>query len=661
MKIRNFAVFLSLILCAACTSRRQSYASFDEYPEYKGTDLGVTYSENKSVFRTWSPAAEAVKLNIYASPDADQPPVAVYDMSYDADGTWCYSVAEDLKGKFYAFQVKYQDRWYDPTPGLWAKAVGVNGDRGAIIDWEATNPAGWDDDVRPELQSFTDAVIYEVHMRDMTVSPNSGSTYPGKFLGLSESGTSSPDGLPTALDHLIDLGVTHVQILPSYDYGSIDETRLDQNKYNWGYDPKNFNTPEGGYTTNPYDPTLRILEMKTMIQRLHAAGIRVIMDVVYNHTFVGETSHLNLIAPGYFYRMANDSTWSNGSGCGNETASERPMMRRFMIESVKYWINEFHIDGFRFDLMGIHDIETMRAIRAAVDEIDPSITIHGEGWAAGACGIPEELRAVKQNARQFPGIAVFSDDIRDALRGNWVEGNRGGFLVGRGFDESIRFGVVGGTAHPMVDQSNIIHSSGAYANSPAQVVNYVSCHDDPCIVDKLRAIDPSFTIDEIIRMDLLAQTVVFTSQGVPFIYAGEEVLRDKKGVHNSYQSPDSINQINWHNKAIYPQVYSYYRSLIAMRKAHPAFRMSDPDMVAAAISFLPSERGVVMYTIDGTKTDDTWANICIIYNGNRSEATVSLPDGEWNAVCYDARFLDTPAQYSAEINVPASSAVVMYR
>lgn len=398
-----------------------------------------------------------------------------------------------------------------------------------------------------------------------------------------------------------------------------------------------------------------------MIQRLHAAGIRVIMDVVYNHTFVGETSHLNLIAPGYFYRMANDSTWSNGSGCGNETASERPMMRRFMIESVKYWINEFHIDGFRFDLMGIHDIETMRAIRAAVDEIDPSITIHGEGWAAGACGIPEELRAVKQNARQFPGIAVFSDDIRDALRGNWVEGNRGGFLVGRGFDESIRFGVVGGTAHPMVDQSNIIHSSGAYANSPAQVVNYVSCHDDPCIVDKLRAIDPSFTIDEIIRMDLLAQTVVFTSQGVPFIYAGEEVLRDKKGVHNSYQSPDSINQINWHNKAIYPQVYSYYRSLIAMRKAHPAFRMSDPDMVAAAISFLPSERGVVMYTIDGTKTDDTWANICIIYNGNRSEATVSLPDGEWNAVCYDARFLDTPAQYSAEINVPASSAVVMYR
>lgn len=656
-----FVCLLVALVFASCAPARRDYASYAEYPEYKGNDLGVTYTAQKSVFRTWSPAAEEVKLNIYDQA-LESEPIASYPMSYDMDGTWKYTVADDLKDKYYTFQVKYKGEWLQPTPGIWAKAVGVNGDRAAIIDWETTNPEGWESDVRPELASFTDAVIYEVHMRDMTISPTSGSSFPGKFLGLAERGTVSPDGLPTGLDHLLDLGVTHVQILPSYDYGSIDETTLDQNRYNWGYDPKNYNVPEGGYATDPYTPATRIREMKTMIQRLHLVGIRVIMDVVYNHTFVGADSHLNLLAPGYFYRMENDSVWSNGSGCGNETASERAMMRRFMVESVRYWVEEYHIDGFRFDLMGIHDIETMRAIRAAVDEIDPSITIHGEGWAAGACGIAEELRAVKMNAAQFEGIGVFSDDIRDAMRGNWVEGNRGGFLVGRGFDESIRFGVVGATAHPMVDQSNIVHASGAYATSPAQVINYVSCHDDPCLVDKLLAIDPSLSTDEIIRMDLLAQTIVFTSQGVPFIYAGEEVLRNKKGVHNTYQSPDSINQIDWHNKALYPQVYSYYKSLIAMRKAHPAFRMSNADMVAEAINFLPSESGVVIYTIDGIRMADEWSEICVVYNGNRKAATVQLPEGEWTAACYDARFVtDESLKFASEMSVPATSAVVMYK
>lgn len=647
------------MLCA-CTPKQRNYASYDEYPEYKGTDLGVTYSEKKSVFRTWSPAAEEVRLNVYDAA-TDSMPSAVYDMKYDVDGTWLASVNGDLNGKFYTFQVMKDGGWLQPTPGIWAKAVACNGDRAAIIDWATTDPEGWDEDVRPELVSFTDAVIYEVHMRDMTISPTSGSSFPGKFLGLSERGTVSPDGLATGLDHIIDLGVTHVQILPSYDYGSIDESRLEDNRYNWGYDPKNYNVPEGGYSTDPFDPATRIREMKTMIQQLHAAGIRVIMDVVYNHTYVGETSHLNLQAPGYFYRMEGDSVWMNGSGCGNETASERAMMRRFMIESIKYWVEEYHIDGFRFDLMGIHDIETMKAIRAAVDEIDPSITIHGEGWAAGACGIDEELRAVKQNVGKMEGIAVFSDDIRDALRGNWAEGNRGGFMTGKGFEESVRFGVVGATAHPMVDQSKIVHSSGAYATSPAQVINYVSCHDDPCVVDKLRDINPDFTIEEIIRMDLLGQTVVFTSQGVPFIYAGEEVLRDKKGVHNTYQSPDSINEIDWSNKARYPQVYEYYKGLIAMRKAHPAFRMSDAGMVAEAIKFLPTESNVVAYTIDGTRMNDEWREIYVVYNGSREDVTVELPEGEWTVACRDARFVeDGELKFSGEMMVPATSAAVLY-
>ena len=662
MKSIRSILLLSLLSLMACAPSHRHYATYDDYPEYKGNDLGITYTAGQSQFRAWSPAADEVKLHIYDAP-LNTEPIASYDMKSDVDGTWLYTIGEDLIGKYYAFQIKFNGEWLDPTPGIWAKAVGVNGERGAVVDMATTNPQEWADDVRPELISFTDAVIYELHYRDLTISPTSGSHYNGKFLGLAERGTVSPDGLSTGLDHIIDLGVTHVQLLPSYDYGSIDETTLNDNVYNWGYDPKNYNVPEGGYSTDPYSPTARIVEMKTMIQTLHSAGIRVIMDVVYNHTFVGAESHLNLMAPGYFYRMENDTAWSNGSGCGNETASERAMMRRFMVESVKYWIEEYHIDGFRFDLMGIHDIETMRAIRSAVDEIDPSITIHGEGWAAGSCAITEEIRAVKANVSQMDGIAVFSDDIRDAMRGNWVEGNRGGFLVGRtDFDESIRFGVVGATAHPAINQDNIVHSSSAYATSPAQVINYVSCHDDPCLVDKLRAIEPNLTTAELIRMELLAQTIVFTSQGVPFIFSGEELLRDKKGVHNTYQSPDSVNQIDWHNKALYHEVYSYIRSLIAMRRSHPAFRMNSAAMVADAINFLPTENGVVAYTIDGTAMNDEWSTIVVIYNGNRTAITQSLPIGTWSAACYDARFIPYNASltFTDNITLPPTSAAVLY-
>lgn len=656
MKLKNLS-FLVLIALTSCSSPT---ASYNEYPEYTGSDLGVTYAPAQSFFRTWSPAAEEVQLAIYDAPLQTEP-VASYSMQPDVQGTWVYTVTEDLIGKYYTFQIKQDGKWYDPAPGIWAKAVGVNGERAAIIDWNATNPEGWDTDSRPVMNAFTDAVIYEVHMRDFTVSPTSGSHYPGKFLGLSERGTHSPEGLSTGLDHLLDLGITHVQILPSYDYGSIDETRLADNKYNWGYDPKNYNVPEGGYSTDPYNPVSRILEMKTMIRQLHQAGIRVIMDVVYNHTFVNEGSHLYLQSPGYFYRIKDDGTWGNGSGCGNETASERAMMRRYMVESVKYWVNEYHIDGFRFDLMGIHDIETMNAVRAALDEIDPSISIHGEGWAAGPCLIPEETQALKKNAPELRNIAVFSDDIRDALRGNWAEGNLGGFLTGNGCEEIVKFGVVGATAHPQIDFAQLAHSSAAYAVSPSSVINYVSCHDDPCVVDKLLAINPDFTNEELQRMAKLAQTVVFTAQGVPFIYAGEEVLRDKKGVHNSFQSPDSVNEINWSNKAIYADYYAYIRNLIALRKAHPAFRMGNAGDVAKAVSFLPVQANLVAYTLNGTLANDTWSNIFVAYNGNTHDVTVDLPEGVWTAACYDGSiYPDGKGCYSKQITVPQVSAVVLF-
>ena len=655
-----FSVLTALFLVSC--NFQPKYASMDEYPVYEGDDLGAIYTPSRTSFRTWSPAAEAVRLHIYADAQGGEP-LSTYDMRRSEQGSWRYNVQQNLAGKFYTFQVKQNGQWYDETPGIWAKAVGVNGHRGAIIDLAATNPDGWESDVRPAMKHFTDAVIYEVHMRDFSIDSTSGSHFPGKFLALTESGIKSPQGEKTGLDHLKELGVTHVQILPSYDYASIDETQLDSNRYNWGYDPENYNVPEGGYSTNPYDPAARIREMKQMIQTLHANGIRVIMDVVYNHTFVGENSHLNLLVPGYFYRMNADSTWSNASGCGNETASERPMMRHFMVESAKYWATEYHIDGFRFDLMGIHDIETMNAIRTALDQIDPSISIHGEGWAAGGSPLDENVRALKQNAPQFYPTAVFSDDIRDAMRGNWMDGNNGGFLVGNGYEESIKFGIVGATAHPQVDVSKVVHTNTAYATTPAQAINYVSCHDDPCLKDKLRATIPNIGERELLKMDKLAQTIVLTSQGVPFIFAGEEIFRDKKGVHNSYQSPDSINAIDWSRKAKYRDLFDYYKRLIALRAAHPAFRMTSAEQVAKHLTFdEKTGKNVVAYTLNNHANGDAWGTILVVFNGNRKPTTYKLPVGTWTAVCRDGKIDENGrGRCSGTIKIGASEAVILYQ
>ncbi len=660
-RILNSALCLLATLVCSCNIQ-PTYTSVDEYPVYEGCDLGATFTPSRTSFRTWSPGAEQVRLHIYADASSDEP-LATYNMRRAKQGTWTYNVQQNLEGKFYTFQIYQNGQWYDETPGIWAKAVGVNGDRAAIIDFQKTNPENWENDQRPAMAHFTDAVIYEVHMRDFTIDSTSGSHFPGKFLGLSESGTTSPQGQKTGLDHLKELGITHVQILPSYDYASIDETKLDSNFYNWGYDPENYNVPEGGYSTNPYNPATRIREMKQMIQTLHANGIRVIMDVVYNHTFVGYESHLNQLVPNYFYRFYNDSTWGNSSGCGNETASERPMMRQFIVESVKYWATEYHIDGFRFDLMGIHDIETVNAIRTALDQIDPTISMHGEGWAAGGSPLAEDVRALKQSAPRFYPTAVFSDDIRDALRGNWMDGNKGGFLVGNGYEESIKFGIVGATAHPQVDLAKIIHSQTAYATTPAQAINYVSCHDDPCVVDKLKATIPNIKEQELLAMDKLAQTIVFTSQGVPFMYAGEEVFRDKKGVHNSYISPDSINAIDWSRKAKYRDLFDYYKNLIALRKAHPAFRMTSAEMVAKHLVFdAHTPKNVVAYTLNDNANGDTWRTILVIFNGNRKPVSYTLPSGKWTAVCRHGKIDEQGlGQVSGQLKIGASEAVILFQ
>lgn len=656
------SIYLSLLL--SCNSPKE-YKSFADYPVYEGDDLELIYTPAQSVFTLWSPAAQEVRLNLYASGDGGDT-IGQYALSSAADGTWRVTVDKDLKGTFYTFQVRIGDKWLDETPGIWAKAVGINGNRAAVIDWAQTNPEGWELDKAPELKSFSDIVIYEMHHRDFSVAANSGIKHKGKFLALAENGTVGPGGLSTGVDHLKELGVTHVHILPSYDFGSIDESRPEVKQYNWGYDPKNYNTPEGSYTTQPHEPVARIREFKEMVQNLHRNGLRVIMDVVYNHTYVGDGSNFSLTAPGYFYRHNPDGTYSDASGCGNETASEREMVRRYIVESVKYWAKEYHIDGFRFDLMGIHDIETMNRIKEELAEIDPTIFVYGEGWAANDSPLPVEQRAVKVNAPHLKEVAVFSDDLRDALKGSVFEADQAGFASGQpdGNVETVKFGLVGAIEHPEVDYAQILYCKAPYANQPTQVINYVSCHDDLCLVDKLKLSAPSgATVEELVKFNKLAQTIVFTSQGVPFMRAGEEMLHSKKGVHNSFESPDSINEIDWSLKEKNKEVFDYYKKLIGLRKAHPAFRISTAEGVREALHFMsPQDPGVIAYTLGEYANGDTWKNILVVYNGNRKPAEVTLPEKKWTVVCCDGKINSEGLAVlkGGKTRIPASSALIAW-
>ena len=607
MKQLIFAGLLSLLFPKSVTAQ-----TFQE----------VNYTPEKTQFALFAPNdAKRVTLRIYEEGQGGKA-VKTVKMKRTADEQWTTTVRGDLMGKFYTFDVGLGE-----CPGVFAKAVGVNGKRGAIISLPATDPEGWSSDTRPVTKSPADLVIYEMHHRDFSIA-RSDARYKGKFLALTE---------PWAISHLKELGVNAVHILPSYDYGSIDETRLSDNKYNWGYDPVNYNVPEGGYSTDPYRPDVRIREFKQMVKALHDAGIRVILDVVYNHTYDIEHSNFQRTYPDYFYRLTDQRQYSNGSGCGNETASDRPMMRKFMLESVKYWINEYHIDGFRFDLMGVHDIETMNQIRQMVDQIAPTIFIYGEGWSAGTCAYPQEKLAMKAHIPQMPGIAAFSDELRDALRGPFSDDTMAGWLGRQNETESIKYGIAGAIAHPQVDMSKVNYAKEPWALEPTQMISYVSCHDDMCLVDRLKASIPGITTEELIRLDLLAQTAVFTSQGVPFMLSGEELLRDKKGVHNSFESPDEINHLDWSNKAKYPQVFDYYKSLIALRQHHPAFRLGNADLVRKHLEFLDMPEGLIAYRLKNYAGRDDWRDIIVILNAGKTDQEVTIPEGTYTVVCCDGQ------------------------
>ena len=608
----------------------------------------MSYSPSETTFRLNAPSKPTLRL--YEAGRGGKAYKKV-KLAPSGDNTWTATVKGDLKGKFYTFDIGHGE-----TPGAFAKAVGCNGERGAVVDMKETNPTGWESDRRVPTKSPADLIIYELHHRDFSIDPSSGLMHKGKYLALTEQ---------KAIDHLKKLGINAVHILPSFDFASIDESKPDVPQYNWGYDPLNYNVPEGSYSYDANLPTRRIMEFKQMVQALHKAGIRVILDVVYNHTFDLTNSNFERTYPKVYYRYKADGTPSDGTGCGNETASERPLMRDYMLESMKYWVNEYHIDGFRVDLMGVHDIQTMNDIRRELNAIDPEIFVYGEGWSAGTCAYPLEKLAMKAAVPQMPGIAAFSDDIRDALRGPFSDDHKPGMLGGvTGLEESLKAGIAGMIEHPQVDYSKVNYSKKPYALEPTQMISYVSCHDDLCLVDRLKASIPEAEYDEneLIRLNELAQTAIFTSQGVPFMLSGEEMLRNKKGVHNSYNSPDSINHLDWNNLKTYPQVFNYYSGLINLRKAHPAFRLGKADLVRKHLEFLPVQDCLVAFCLKDHAGGDKWNNIYVILNANKELRTVNIPKGQYTIVCSNGEVNEAGLgkMEGGEVMVDGQSALILH-
>jgi pullulanase len=653
--MQNYMLFLLLMLSFQLVAQDPSA----NYPIYNGNDLGLTYTAQASTFKIWSPTASAVRIHFYKA-DLGGDSYRTATLQKNLNGIWQTTITENIKDQYYTFQVNINGIWSAETLDPYAKACGTNGMRAQVVDLKDTNPVDWAKDQSPRFSDKnlqTDAIIYELHVRDASIHPNSGIKNKGKFLGLAETGTKNAAGLFTGLSHMKELGVTHIHLLPFYDYNSVDETK--SNQYNWGYDPVNYNIPEGSYSTNPSDGKQRIKELKKTIQTIHKNGLRVVMDVVYNHTALTEQSNFNVFVPDYYYRKRPDGTFSDASACGNETASEKAMFRKFMLESVLYWVKEYHVDGFRFDLMGIHDIETMNLIADTLRKIKPSIVLYGEGWTAGGSPLPDSLKALKQHARRLKGVAVFSDDMRDGIKGSVFNIDDRGFATGKIVNaESVKFGVVAAGQHPQINYGKVNYSKGAYTSGPAGLINYADCHDNNILWDKIALSYKDASEEQRIKMHELAYAIVLTAQGTPFLTAGSEFLRTKYSVENSFNSGDSINAINWNLKTKNIATYQYIQSLVLLRKAHPAFRMTTAQHIAENLVFqdhLPE--GLIGYTINGAAVGDTWKKIWVGYNGNLSAKTIELPAGNWKI----ASIRNASALKGNLLTLDGSNAVILFQ
>lgn len=633
-----------------------------DYEVYTGNDLGAVYSPKMTRFKVWAPEAESVKLNLYKQGEGDNL-IDQHIMKKSANGTYVFEKQGDCNGIYYTYTVVNHGEEQEAVDP-YTKAAGVNGQRGMVINLAKTNPQGFEMDGYRNPEHITDAIIYEGSVRDFTMDESSGVFHNGKFLGLTEANTTNHFGEATALDYISGLGVTHVQILPAFDFETVDE-KNQKAQYNWGYDPDNYNVPEGSYAVSPYDGAVRIQEMKQMVLALHSRGIGVIMDVVFNHTYRRDDSNLQKIVPGYYYR-SDETGYTNGSGCGNEVASDRPMVQKLIVDSLIYWAKEYHIDGFRFDLMGVLDIDTMNVIAERLKEIRPDIYLYGEGWNGGPSSLAEEKCAFKASAKKMPGIGMFNDDIRDTIKGSVFYDDHLGFVNGgTHLENALRYGITGAVAHPQVDYD--AYGSKPWAKEPGQSINYVSCHDNYTLWDKLSVSCPEASEEKKKAMNRLCAAIVFTSQGVPFIQAGEEFLRskplpEKKGfAENSYNMPDAVNSIKWDNIHEYPDMIAYYKGLMALRKAHPVFRMQSEAEMTQNLCFLSdTPENVVAYLLKGKGADDTPENILVIFNGNDEEILYNLPEGKWKILVDDKTAgADGKKNISEKTDVEPLSALVL--
>ena len=653
--MQNLMLFFLLIIATRMVAQDPTA----NYPAYTGNDLGLTYTANGSTFKIWAPTASAVRINLYKT-DIGGELYRTAMLEKTLNGVWQITINENIKDQYYTFQVNINGVWSAETLDPYAKACGINGLRAQVINLKETNPVGWEKDQSPFFSNRnlqTDAIIYELHVRDASVHPNSGIKNKGKFIGLAETGTKNGAGLSTGLSHIKELGVTHIHLLPFYDYNSVDESK--PNQYNWGYDPVNYNIPEGSYSTHPADGKQRINELKQTIQTIHQNGLRIIMDVVYNHTALTQHSNFNVFVPDYYYRKKSDGSFSDASACGNETASDKAMFRKFMLESVLYWVKEYHVDGFRFDLMGIHDIETMNLIADTLKKIKPSIVLYGEGWTAGESPLPEEKRALKKNGSMLNGVAVFSDDMRDGIKGSVFNIDDRGFATGKIANAaSVKFGVVAAGQHPQINYEKVNYSKAPYTSHPTGVINYADCHDNNILWDKIALSCKGASENQRIKMHELAHAIVLTAQGTPFLTAGSEFLRTKYGVENSFNSGDSINAINWNLKTRNFATYQYIQSLIKIRKKHPAFRMTTAQQIAQHLVFqdqLPD--GLIGYTINGAAVGDSWGKIWVGYNGNLAAEKIALPAGNWKI----ASIRNSSSIQGNQLIIDGSSAVILYQ
>ena len=635
-----------------------SSREFEAQYTYKRNDLGAVWSRERTCFRVWAPTAQSVRVMLYPSGDPrDRELLEFLEMRPDTEGTWVAEKQGDLHGIYYTYQVCIDGKETEACDP-YARAVGVNGHRAMVIDLRSTDPAGWETDADPNAGLHpADAVIYELHVRDLSTDDSSGIRAKGTYLGLSETGTTTKEGIPTGLDHIKSLGITHLQLLPIYDFGYVDEAKSGRPSYNWGYDPVNYNVPEGSYSSDPFHGEVRVAEVKKMVKALHDHGISVIMDVVYNHVYQAENFCFNRIVPGYFSRSDASGTLSNGSCCGNDTASERSMVRKYIIDSVKYWADEYHIDGFRFDLVGLIDTVTINSIMHEVHKDHPNALFYGEGWSMDTRVTKRGvLLTTKENADAVPGFAFFNDTIRDLLKGSVFDNTAPGFISGQPDFNSDLLKCYMGLPH--------------WASGPVQSINYVSCHDNHTLMDRITLSTPDASQADRIRMNNLAAAFYLTAQGIPFIHAGEDFLRSKplpdgRLDHNSYHSPDSVNSIKWSDleKPEYRAVTDYYRGLIAFRKAHAVLRLSKArDVLQTAASVATGNRRSAAFSIKGQYIGMKEPEVFAIFNADTAPLPIPLPRGKWNVFVNDShagtQILDT---LEGMIKVAPISALILVK